>query len=576
VPVGTLLATTNNAPTEAQLTQLQAALRAGYDDETWPSIVQPINDRLRDQQRDALVAHVLHALRSTPATAHIDTADKLFEWFLLDVEMEPCMKTSRIRQALSSVQLFIQRCLLNLEPRVAASSFDPGRWSWMQRYRVWEANRKVFLMPENWLEPELRDDKSPLFRRLEGELLAADITEDAAAQALGHYLEGLAEVASLEIEGMYVEEGAAGAADDIVHVVARTAGARRKYFYRRQSRGAWTAWEPLALGIEDGPVVPVVWRDRLFVFWLRVLDGAPPGQPATSAGAATKLADVTASQLKTTAKRRMLAMLQWSEHLNGAWQPASTSDPAHPIELDEVEVEAFDRAKLRLGSRPDTDGSLIVDVSYDTRSTYFRLYTPHSLPIRAVDEPPAEGLVMLLGRLSNGRSFKVGKGLVVDYFEPDPAEDIAYWHYTHDVLGKGFHGRVVEPRHPLTGLFVAPFFYQDRRHVLYVRPATSIVTVPVYSDLAVQPDGPRVSIPDFPEMRFIPEVDLEHLVPEPGDPYPGEIYQGGYDVTPVGIYVANANIRTEIAAVGTFAFGDQVIAPGGAIVALDGKEVSLP
>src|SRR2546423_5094858 len=123
--------------------------------------------------------------------------------------MEPCTKTSRIRQALSSVQLFIQRCLLNLEPRVAASSIDAKRWSWMQRYRIWEANRKVFLMPENWLEPELRDDKSPLYKKLEGELLAADITDEAAATALGHYLEGLTEVAKLEVDGMFVEIGRA-------------------------------------------------------------------------------------------------------------------------------------------------------------------------------------------------------------------------------------------------------------------------------------------------------------------------------------------------------------------------------
>ena len=56
------------------------------------------------------------------ATAHIDTPDKLFEYFLMDVQMEPCMQTSRIRHALSSVQLFIERCLMNLEPRVSPAS----------------------------------------------------------------------------------------------------------------------------------------------------------------------------------------------------------------------------------------------------------------------------------------------------------------------------------------------------------------------------------------------------------------------------------------------------------------------
>lgn len=35
------------------------------------------------------------------------------------------------------------------------------QWEWTKRYRVWEANRKIFLYPENWLEPEVRNDKTP-------------------------------------------------------------------------------------------------------------------------------------------------------------------------------------------------------------------------------------------------------------------------------------------------------------------------------------------------------------------------------------------------------------------------------
>ena len=29
-------------------------------------------------------------------------------------------------------------------------------WKWTKNYRVWDANRKIFLYPENWIEPELR------------------------------------------------------------------------------------------------------------------------------------------------------------------------------------------------------------------------------------------------------------------------------------------------------------------------------------------------------------------------------------------------------------------------------------
>ena len=160
--------------------------------------MKPVNDGLRRQERDALVAHILHRFQASPATRHIDTPNRLFEFFLIDVAMQPCFETSRIRAALSSVQLFVDRALMNLEPRVPPPMIRPERWEWMRRYRIWEANRKVFLWPENWLEPELRDDQSPAFREVMGSLLQSDITEDAAAQALGTYLMQLDEVAKLE------------------------------------------------------------------------------------------------------------------------------------------------------------------------------------------------------------------------------------------------------------------------------------------------------------------------------------------------------------------------------------------
>jgi SpoVK/Ycf46/Vps4 family AAA+-type ATPase len=31
-----------------------------------------------------------------------------------------------------------------------------GEWEWLKNYRVWDANRKIFVYPENWTEPELR------------------------------------------------------------------------------------------------------------------------------------------------------------------------------------------------------------------------------------------------------------------------------------------------------------------------------------------------------------------------------------------------------------------------------------
>ena len=165
VPVASLLAWTRIVSAAATPEQrfeiardLKEAIKARFEPETWQRVAQPIFDKLRQRQRDALVAHVMHQ-------HGFARMEQLYEYFLIDPGMEPVVQTSRIRLAIASLQLFIQRCLLNLEPKVHPSVINAKQWEWMKRYRVWEANRKIFLFPENWLEPEFRDDKTHLFSR---------------------------------------------------------------------------------------------------------------------------------------------------------------------------------------------------------------------------------------------------------------------------------------------------------------------------------------------------------------------------------------------------------------------------
>ena len=186
----------------AQAETARNAVKARYDAPAWLAVAKAINDPLRERQRDALVAYIL-AQPGIPVG--IRTSLDLFEYFLVDVDMSSCLPTSRIKQAISSVQLFVQRCLMNLERGVSPRLLPANQWQWMRSYRVWEANRKVFLYPENWIEPELRDDKSPFFKELENELLQNDLTLETAETAFLNYLEKLDEVARLDVRGMYWE-----------------------------------------------------------------------------------------------------------------------------------------------------------------------------------------------------------------------------------------------------------------------------------------------------------------------------------------------------------------------------------
>src|SRR5262249_23931834 len=76
---------------------LREAIKARFDPEAWRRVAQPIFDRLRQRQRDALVAFVMQR-------HGFDRMEQLYEYFLIDPGMEPVVQTSRIRLAIGSVQ----------------------------------------------------------------------------------------------------------------------------------------------------------------------------------------------------------------------------------------------------------------------------------------------------------------------------------------------------------------------------------------------------------------------------------------------------------------------------------------
>lgn len=116
---------------------IKSAVKAKYDAEQWTTVAKP----LREKQRAALVAFLVWK-------RDYENSNRLFAEYLVDVEMDPCQMTSRIKQAIGSVQTFVQRCFLNLEEKVTLDEDAAREWKWMKNYRVWEANRKVFLYPE--------------------------------------------------------------------------------------------------------------------------------------------------------------------------------------------------------------------------------------------------------------------------------------------------------------------------------------------------------------------------------------------------------------------------------------------
>jgi hypothetical protein len=282
--------------TPAAAAAIRRAAAARHPDD-WTRVARGLQDRVRLGKRDALVARLGHLEQAS-------TAD-LFGRYLLDVEMDPCQLTSRIKQAIGSVQLLIQRALLTLEPDVRLRPEQVEAWrEWMHAFRIWQANRKVFLWPERWIRPELRDDRTPLFRRLQDALNQGEVDEGLVEQALRDYIDGLQVLGGLELSGSHLQRGSTRDTD-VLHLFGRTRGEPHQLHYRRlEGWRTWTAWEEVPVEVTADQVAPAVFNRRMYLFWLL---------PQRKAERRVEEPDERDPQHYWDIK------LAWSERRNGAW-----------------------------------------------------------------------------------------------------------------------------------------------------------------------------------------------------------------------------------------------------------------
>lgn len=299
----------------------KSILKSKYDVTTWLSIITPLSNQLRLKKRDALTSYIL----TSPETGmvkfrqdnNITNTNSLYAHFLIDLEMDACMITSRIKQAISSMQLFVDRCLMNLEDgldkkRIVLGADFTTQWdTWRKRYRVWEANRKIFVYPENWIDPDLRDDKSPFFKELESKLRQNEITDETAEDALREYLEKLDAVSNLEIIGVYPDT-----LTGIVYAIGRTQNPPHQYYLTKQIKTIWSAWEKIDVDIDGDHVLLVVWNNRLMLFW-----GTLTEKQEESGGSSTisSTGDGNMSLSTAPADKYWEMKLAWSEYKGGKW-----------------------------------------------------------------------------------------------------------------------------------------------------------------------------------------------------------------------------------------------------------------
>ncbi|TXH37734.1 MAG: hypothetical protein E6Q92_10430 [Burkholderiaceae bacterium] len=347
----------------AETAKLRTALKARYDDATWLTTLGEIMDVIRGQKRDALVAHLL------AERAELNTPTDLYDHFLIDVEMEAKMPSSRIVQAHGTIQTFVQRSRMGLEPDAAADSSDPGwkQWGWMRNYRVWEANRKVWVYPENWIEPELLDDKSELFVALEGELLQNEVTELTTEDAFIAYMERLDDISFLEVVAVFYQTDIM-----VMHVFARTKGGDPAQYYHRtfEKERYWSPWRLVELDITSDNLLAFVRNGRLNLAWPVISEEVDPDAEVTTPA----VSGSPSSGPMQHPSSRLRIQMAISEFAGDLWKPKKISqDAVVTPEAYTTSQYDLDASRLNLMYSELSDQILVFMTAEDGDEMYHQL-----------------------------------------------------------------------------------------------------------------------------------------------------------------------------------------------------------
>jgi hypothetical protein len=106
----------------------------------------------------------------------------------------------------------------------------------------------------------------------------------------------------------------------VLHLVARKLGNPPIYYYRQWNTLTWTAWNKINLDILSDHVLPVIWNQRLYLFWATINKKADKAQTIQSGSDA-----VTSKKSPSEVSTHLEVQLAWSEFKGKKWLAKQTA-----------------------------------------------------------------------------------------------------------------------------------------------------------------------------------------------------------------------------------------------------------
>ncbi|MCD4758893.1 MAG: hypothetical protein K8R39_11520, partial [Arcobacteraceae bacterium] len=234
--------------------------------------VQNIENRANELLRNALLSNIR-------IKNNLKNDQEISEYLLVDTMQSNCSLMSPIKEATLAVQTYINRCKTGLEEDTVSNI--PEAWGeWLMAYRVWEANRKVFLYPENYIEPSLRPNQTELFKKLEQDLMQQDLSTQTIEEAYYSYMKEffiLGNLVHLGTSNARIKRPSDSKEVDTLIVFARTNTTPYRFFYQLcytpyTKISNWQEWKEINNITNTDKITMIYSFNKLYVFWVEHME----------------------------------------------------------------------------------------------------------------------------------------------------------------------------------------------------------------------------------------------------------------------------------------------------------------
>ncbi|MCG3470700.1 neuraminidase-like domain-containing protein [Xenorhabdus bovienii] len=171
--------------------------------------------QLDESYRDALLDYSLGQVFCNDEKLkifNIDTVDELYEYLLIDPEMNAEFKTTRVAHVISSLLQRNHAVYNGMEPGFSNnfSKQELEQWNNISSdMSIWASNKLLQNYPENYIDPNLRLNKTHLFSNFVNEINQSRISEESVQKSVMSYLSQMEELCNISTVSGYMDNATA-------------------------------------------------------------------------------------------------------------------------------------------------------------------------------------------------------------------------------------------------------------------------------------------------------------------------------------------------------------------------------